>query len=221
MTTPTLINASRRDFLAGGAGLLLGLYLPDAAAQAGGPARAVAAAPAGVAFEPNAFVRIGSDNTVTVIAKHLEMGRAVYAGLATIVADELDAAWSQVRIEGAPADASRFNNTLWGPMQGTGQQSIANSWDQLRNAGAAARAMLVSAAAKQWSVAPTTIAVRSGVVTAGNRKATFGELAAAAGRSRCPPRSSSRTRRTSCSSASTCRARTRKRATAAPGTPPT
>jgi isoquinoline 1-oxidoreductase beta subunit len=187
MTTPTLINASRRDFLAGGTGLLLGLYLPDAAAQAGGPARAVATASAGVAFEPNAFVRIGSDNTVTVIAKHLEMGQGVYTGLATIVADELDAAWSQVRVEGAPADASRFNNTFWGPMQGTGgSTSIANSWDQLRSAGAAARAMLVSAAAKQWSVAPTTIAVRSGVVTAGNRKATFGELAAAAGREPVP-----------------------------------
>ena len=157
MTTPRLINASRRDFLAGGTGLVLGLYLPTAAAQAGGPARAGAAAPAGPAFEPNAFVRIGSDNTVTVIAKHLEMGQGVYTGLATIVADELDASWAQVRIEGAPADASRFNNTFWGPMQGTGgSTSIANSWEQLRSAGAAARAMLVAAAAKQWNVPPAS-----------------------------------------------------------------
>ncbi|MBK6602265.1 MAG: xanthine dehydrogenase family protein molybdopterin-binding subunit [Betaproteobacteria bacterium] len=186
MTAPKLINASRRDFLAAGSGLVLGLYLPTAAGQAGGPGRAGSAA-AAAPFAPNAFVRIGSDNTVTVVAKHLEMGQGVYTGLATIVADELDAAWAQVRIEGAPADAARYNNLFWGAAQGTGgSTAIANSWDQLRHAGAAARAMLVAAAAKQWNVAAAAVSVRDGVVSGGGRKATFGELAVAAGREAVP-----------------------------------
>jgi isoquinoline 1-oxidoreductase beta subunit len=175
-----ITNASRRDFLKAGAGLTLGLYLPVASGQAGGPGRAGSAA-GPVPFEPNAFVRIGSDNTVTVIAKHLEMGQGSYTGLATIVAEELDASWAQVKVEGAPADASRYNNLFWGAAQGTGgSTAIANSWDQLRNAGAAARAMLVAAAAKQWNVSESSIAVKDGVVSSGARKATLGELAAAA-----------------------------------------
>jgi isoquinoline 1-oxidoreductase beta subunit len=180
MNANRISNASRRDFLKTGAGLTLGLYLPVASGQAGGPGRAGAAAgPA--PFEPNAFVRIGSDNTVTVIAKHLEMGQGSYTGLATIVAEELDASWAQVKVEGAPADASRYNNLFWGPAQGTGgSTAIANSWDQLRNAGAAARAMLVAAAAKQWNVSASSITVKEGVVSSGARKATLGELAAAA-----------------------------------------
>ena len=69
----------------------------------------------GAAFEPNAFVRIGRDNSVTVIVKHLEMGQGTYTGLATLVAEELDADWAQVRVEGAPADAKLYNNLFWGP----------------------------------------------------------------------------------------------------------
>ena len=126
-------------------------------------------------------MRIGRDNTVTVISKHLEMGQGVYTGLATILADELDAAWSQVRIEGAPNNAKLYNNLAFGTVQGTGNSTaIANSWEQLRNAGAVARAMLIAAAAKKWDVAATTITVREGVVSGGGKKATFGELAEAA-----------------------------------------
>ena len=126
---------SRRVFLkstaAAGAGLTLGLYFGDALAQASGPGRTVGAAAAGT-FEPNAFLRIGKDNTVTIVVKHLEMGQGVYTGLPTLVAEELDAAWSQVRAEGAPADASRYNNLLWGPAQGTGgSTAIANSMASL------------------------------------------------------------------------------------------
>jgi isoquinoline 1-oxidoreductase beta subunit len=183
MTDSRIVNLSRsrRAFLkasgAAGAGLLLGVHVP-VAAQSGGPGKAGAAA-AAASFEPNAFVRIGRDNTVTVVAKHVEMGQGAYTGLATIVAEELDAAWSQVRVVGAPADASRYNNLSWGPMQGTGGSSaIANSWEQLRNAGASARAMLVAAAAKKWKVPADGIKVSAGVVShASGRKATFGELA--------------------------------------------
>jgi isoquinoline 1-oxidoreductase beta subunit len=172
-------NLSRRSFLKSGgalsAGLVLGVHVP-AFAQG-------AAAKTGAAFEPNAFVRIGPDNTVTVVSKHLEMGQGSFTGLATILADELDAAWSQVRVEAAPADASRYNNLFWGPMQGTGgSTAIANSWEQLRRAGATARAMLVATAAQRWNVPQASLTVKGGVVmhAGSNRKATFGELAAAA-----------------------------------------
>ena len=180
---PTIRNVSRRDFLKGGgalsAGLVLGVHVPAFAQNA----PRAAGATAGKSFAPNAFVRIGTDNTVTVISKHLEMGQGSYTGLATLVADELDAGWTQVRVEGAPADASRYNNLLWGPAQGTGgSTALANSWKQLREAGAAARAMLVGAAAKRWNVPATSITVKDGVVlhAASKRKATFGELASAA-----------------------------------------
>ncbi|MFO1313136.1 MAG: xanthine dehydrogenase family protein molybdopterin-binding subunit [Burkholderiales bacterium] len=181
---------SRRVFLkkstAAGAGLTLGLYVADAAAQASGPGKTVGSAAAGT-FEPNAFLRIGKDNTVTVVVKHLEMGQGVFTGLPTLVAEELDAAWSQVRAEGAPADASRYNNLFWGPAQGTGgSTAIANSYEQYRQAGAAARAMLVAAAAEQWKVPASSVQVKNGVVSSGNRKATFGELAEAAAKQPVP-----------------------------------
>ncbi len=117
---PRIENESRRRFLRGAAGLTLAVYLPGATAAAGPGVPAGAAAPAAPIFEPNAFVRIGTDGVVTVISKHLEMGQGTYTGLATIVAEELDAAWSQVRVEGAPADAQRYNNLLFGQFQGTG-----------------------------------------------------------------------------------------------------
>jgi isoquinoline 1-oxidoreductase beta subunit len=131
---------------------------------------------------PNAFVRITPDNTVTVIIKHLDMGQGNTTGLATIVADELDADWAQVRTEFAPANAELYNNLLFGPVQGTGgSTAIANSWEQLRKAGAAARAMLVSAAADNWKVPAAEITVTRGVLAhASGKRATFGELAAKA-----------------------------------------
>jgi isoquinoline 1-oxidoreductase beta subunit len=100
----------------------------------------------------------------------------------------MDAAWTQIRVEGAPADASLFNNLLWGPMQGTGgSTAMANSFEQLRNAGAAARAMLVAAAAKRWNVPAESITVKQGVLThPSGKKATFGELADGAGKQPVP-----------------------------------
>ncbi len=175
-----IVNLSRRDFLKAGAGLTLGIIAPGAFAQ-GGPGQAGGKAVAAGAFAPNAFVRIGADNTVTVIVKHLEMGQGTHTGLPTLVADELDADWGQIRVEGAPADASRYNNLFFGQMQGTGgSTALANSYEQMRNAGAAARAMLVAAAADRWNVGPESITVARGVVThqPSGRKATFGQLAA-------------------------------------------
>ena len=131
-------------------------------------------------FAPNAFIRIAPDNTVTIIGKHIEFGQGSYTGLATILAEELDADWSQIRVESAPADAERYNNLKWGPMQGTGGSSaMANSWEQHRRAGATARATLVEAAAREWGVPASEITVERGVVAhpPSGRRSTFGELA--------------------------------------------
>jgi isoquinoline 1-oxidoreductase beta subunit len=181
----------RREFLkvtaAAGAGLTLGFWSAAAAAQASGPGKTVGTAAAG-GFEPNAFLTIGTDNTVTVYVKHLEMGQGTYTGLPTLVAEELDAAWTQIRATGAPADASRYANLFWGGAQGTGgSTAMANSFEQYRQAGAAARAMLVAAAAKRWNVPADSIRVKNGVVFHANgRKATFGELASAAAKEPVP-----------------------------------
>lgn len=173
------VAANRRNFLKGaaaaGAGLVIGFHWPRGI-------EARAAAPAAGAFMPNAFVRVAPDGIVTVYAKHLEMGQGVYTGLATIVAEEMDADWSKMRAEGAPADAKRYANLAFG-MQGTGgSTAIANSYDQLRKAGATARAMLVAAAAQTWNVPAGELSVSKGVVShAGSgRKAGFGELAESA-----------------------------------------
>ena len=187
MTIDTLsVSAStRRDFLksaasVGAAALTIGFEWGGSARRAWA---APVAAPAGALFAPNAFVRIGSDDSVTVIAKHLEMGQGAYTGIATVLAEELDADWTQIRVESAPADAKRYANLVFGTMQGTGGSSaMANSWTQLREAGAKARAMLLAAAAKEWKVPVADLTVEKGVVhhAAGKRQARFGALAASA-----------------------------------------
>ncbi|NIA68650.1 xanthine dehydrogenase family protein molybdopterin-binding subunit [Pelagibius litoralis] len=172
---------NRRQFLkasaAVGAGLVIGVVLPQA-----GNKIAKAAAPAGTAapVNPNAFVRIAPDSSVTVLIKHIEFGQGTYTGLATLVAEELDADWSQMRAEHAPADATLYNNLHWGPVQGTGgSSSTANSYTQMRQAGAGARALLVLAAADLWGVPAGEITVAKGVVShaASGNTAGFGELA--------------------------------------------
>jgi isoquinoline 1-oxidoreductase beta subunit len=171
-------NAARRDFLRTGAAFTLAFYLPGTRAQSV-PGKTVGTIASQTELAPNAFVRISADGSVTVIAKHIEMGQGTYTGLATLLAEELDADWSRVRVEGAPADAKLYNNLSWGPMQGTGGSSaIANSYEQMRKAGATARAILVSAAAEAWKVPASEIDVANGmVVHKSGRKASFGELA--------------------------------------------
>lgn len=133
------------------------------------------------AFGP--FVKIAPDGWVTVVAKHIELGQGATMGLAAIVAEELDADWSKVRIEQAPANAKVYGNTVMGGIQGTGgSTAIANSWTQLRTAGASARAMFVQAAAKSWNVPAGEITVQNGVVghARSGKQAGFGELLAEA-----------------------------------------
>jgi len=168
------MRATRRTFVKASAAAGAALVVPF---------RFPAEADAADQFAPNAFLRIAPDDSVTVIAKHIEMGQGSYTGIATVAADELDADWTKIRVESAPADATRYNNLNWGPMQGTGGSSaMANSWAQLRQAGATARAMLVSAAATKFGVPAGTLSVHQGVVShaATGRTATFGDLASAA-----------------------------------------
>lgn len=175
---------SRRAMLQGAAaGLVVAFYLPTLAKAQSGAALAFTPSKDAAPFAPNAFIRVGTDSTVTVIAKHIEMGQGPYTGLTTIVAEEIDADWSQMRVEGAPADNTLYNNLAFGTIQGTGgSTAIANSYEQLRKAGATARAMLVQAAAQEWKVAPGEITVARGVVkhAGSGRQTTFGALAEAA-----------------------------------------
>ncbi len=181
--TPKATTVSRRDFVrvgvAVGGGLMVTVYgagcgPKDAAAPVAGGGEGL--------FEPNAFVQLDGNGNVLILSKHLEMGQGAYTGLATIIADEMDADWSRIRVEGAPADAKKYANLAFG-MQGTGGSSaIANSWDQHRMAGATARAVLMAAAAKQWGVAASELTTEPGVVihAKSNRRAEYGTLAAAA-----------------------------------------
>src|ERR1700694_5699170 len=174
---------SRRVFLqsAGATGLVIGFgWLAPNGAEAALPG--VEGAAAGP-LAPNAFIRVGTDNLVTVISKTQEMCEGNTTGLATLVADELDADWALVRTEYAPSDANLYKNLAFG-MQGTGGSSaIANSFLQYRSAGATARAMLVAAAAEAWQVPAGEIrAVKSALTHASGRRATYGEMATAASR---------------------------------------
>jgi isoquinoline 1-oxidoreductase beta subunit len=178
------VRPSRRTFLKA-AGAVAAVGLTIGFEWAGTGRRALAATMPDATFAPNAFLRVAPDNSVTVIAKHVEMGQGAYTGIATIVAEELDANWQDVRVESAPADAKRYANLAFGTIQGTGGSSaMANSWMQLREAGAKARAMLVSAAAAQWQVPTSELTTRDGSVhhAATNRSATYGSLASAAAR---------------------------------------
>lgn len=181
----TTMRVTRRDFLKTGAaagGLVLAIDLTGCGPR--GSEQAITKdTPFTPAFSPNAFVRVGEDGRVSVVAKHVEMGQGTYTGLATIVAEELDADWNMVQVEGAPADASKYNNLFFGPMQGTGgSTAIANSYTQLRKAGATARAMLVAAAAQEWGVDPAGLTTEAGVVTnpATGKRLGYGALAAKA-----------------------------------------
>lgn len=172
-----IIAPTRRAFVqtSGAAALVLGVHIPMGGRNA--------AAAAAATFEPNAFVRIGADNTVTVVCKHIEFGQGPYTGVATILADELDADWAQIRLISAPADVTKYANSAFG-VQGTGgSTAMANSWDQLREAGAEARARLVAAAAAAWNVGASEITIDNGMLKhASGKSGTFGEFVDAATR---------------------------------------
>lgn len=137
------------------------------------------------AFGP--FIKVAADGAVTVISKHIEFGQGNHAGLSAIVAEELDADWSRVTVEQAPANAKLYANLGMG-VQGTGGSSaISNSWTQLRTAGAGARAMFVQAASGKWNVPAAEITVKDGVVShKSGKSAGFGDLLADAAKVKPP-----------------------------------
>lgn len=175
------INAlSRRGFLKGSA--MLGGGLVVAFAMPGAHRFAMGAENQGNVFAPNAFLRIGNDNSVTVLLGHSEMGQGIWTGLTMLIAEELDADWTKIRVEHAPASAADYGLPGFGGMQITGgSTSTWMEFDRYRQAGAAARLMLIDAAAKRFNVAPSEIHTESGVVMAGEHRATYGELADDAG----------------------------------------
>ena len=174
------IGVSRRAFLkagVAGGGFVLGFGLPaflgDAAAATSG------------SFEPNAFIRIGSDGSVTLTMPQVEMGQGTYTSMSMLIAEELEVALSQVRLEHAPPDIKRYGNPLLAGDQITGgSTSIRAFWEPMRQAGAAARVMLISAAAKRWQVDPSACRAERGEVvhTASGRRIKYGALAADAAR---------------------------------------
>ncbi|MDP3295221.1 MAG: xanthine dehydrogenase family protein molybdopterin-binding subunit [Nevskia sp.] len=177
-STP-LINVSRRSFLQGTGGLAIGVCLGPVACSSKDAGTAATVASNIPAFEPNAFIRIGADNSVTVIAKHLEMGQGAFTGLATLAAEELDADWSQVSVEAAPADVTKYKNNLLGGQGTGGSTAMADSHEPMRKAGATARAMLVNAAAAEWKVPAAEITVSKGTIrhAASKKEASFGQMA--------------------------------------------
>jgi isoquinoline 1-oxidoreductase subunit beta len=180
MSQRTLVN--RRDFLRTGAavggGLLISFYLPKVA-SAGSLSDSAPASPS--TFAPNAFLRIGSDDSITVIVNKSEMGQGVYTSLPMLVAEELEADWSKVRVESAPVDQA-YAHPVFGIQMTGGSTSTASEWERFRKAGATARLMLIAAAAQMWSVAPNTLRAEKGFVidSANSRRASFGSLADAA-----------------------------------------
>ena len=172
--TATLLT--RRDLLRGaGAGALLAFYLPVRGADTRS-----AAPKAG--FAPNAFIRIDPSGRTTLVMPQVEMGQGVYTSIGLILAEELDGDWSQVVLEHAPPNDKLYGNPAFG-LQATGNSnSIRAWWTQLRTAGAAARAMLVQAAAHQWQVDPGSCTAQRGEVihAASGRRLRYGALAGAA-----------------------------------------
>ncbi len=166
-------NSSRRRFIKGtAAGLVIGVHLPMLIGKGS------IASPVTTSFDANAFIRIAKDNTVTVLIKHIEFGQGAFTGLATLVAEDLEADWSQMRAEHAPTDVTLYKNLAFG-VQGTGGSTgLANSYLQMRRAGANAKRMLISAAAQKWQVDADSIEVSKGKVEhlPTGKQFTFGEL---------------------------------------------
>lgn len=181
---------SRRQFLIGtaaAAGLAIGYRLIAPRLAGAAPA---STAPAHAPENPfQVYVEIMPDERILIHSSQFEMGQGSYFGIATLVMEELDGDWAHVDVVGASGNPAAYGNLAWGgAAQGTGgSTSMVSSWDRYRKAGAAARVMLVQAAAERWKVPPREIAVASGVLSdgAGNR-ASFGELAAAAARMSVP-----------------------------------
>ena len=176
MTTNLQNSVSRRGFLqtgaAAGGALMVGFVLP-------GCAQMQPAAPVATAM-PNAWVRVGSDNSITILCARSEMGQGVYTSMPMLVAEELEVDLSKVKVEIAAAGEPYINAMLGGQLTG-GSTSVRDGYAKLRTAGAQARIVLVQAAAQKWNVAESACKAQDAWVTGpSGQKASYGELAAAA-----------------------------------------
>ena len=159
--SPSANSLSRRGFLragaAAGGGLLLSLSLPFA----NGDAQAADAE----GFMPNAFIRIGGDGQIVLTMPYVEMGQGTYTSIPMLIAEELEVDLKQVQLEHAPPNEKLYGNPLLGGLQATGNSNaVRSAWEPLRQAGATARTMLVSAAAKRWNVDPASCRAQGGEV---------------------------------------------------------
>jgi len=177
--SPSANGLSRRGFLQAGAvaggGLLLSLSLPFANRET----------EAADSFTPNAFIRIGSDGQIVLTMPYVEMGQGTYTSIPMLIAEELEVELGQVRLEHAPPNEKLYGNPLLAGVQATGNSNaVRAAWQPLRQAGAIARTMLVSAAAKRWNVDPASCRAQKGEVRhePTGRRATYSELAADAAR---------------------------------------
>lgn len=168
-------NETRRDFLkvsgSVAGGLALGFYLPT------GSRIAQAAADTS---SPNAWIKIGTDNSVTIMCARSEMGQDVYTSMTMLVTEELEVDINKVKVEFAPPAEVYINALLGGQLTG-GSTAVRDAWEKLRKAGASARMMLVAAAASEWGADASQLKAANGMVTGpGGKKATYGQLAAKA-----------------------------------------
>ncbi len=183
MSTSKHLNAeaaglSRRGFLqtgaAAGGALLVGFVLPGCATSPTSSTSPVATAMA------NSWVRVGADNSITILCARSEMGQGVYTSMPMLIAEELDVDLAQVKIEMAPAGEPYINGMLGGQLTG-GSTSVKDAYDKLRVAGAQARAVLVQAAAQRWQVNAASCSTKDAFVMGpAGQKASYGELATAA-----------------------------------------
>jgi isoquinoline 1-oxidoreductase beta subunit len=170
----------RREFIKAGAalggGLFVSLYLPVVGAE-----DSVAEGAADHQFALNAYVRIGVDESVTVISNHSEMGQGIYTSLPMLLNEELEADWARISVEAAPVDKV-YNHPIFGIQMTGGSTTSPAEYDHYRKMGALARTMLVQAASQKWNVDPASCHVEKGVVIHGatGRRATYGSLASAA-----------------------------------------
>ena len=174
------LNAvNRRAFLKTAAsvstGLVVACFVPTALRKA----LAQAAPSAKPPLSPNAFIHIAPDNSVTVLLKHSEMGQGVWTSIPMVVAEELGCDWNTIKVEHAPA-APEYAHTAFGIQMTGGSTSTWESFDQLRNAGAIARELLIAAGAAKLGAKPADCRAENGAVIHGARKVSYGDVAAAA-----------------------------------------
>ena len=170
MGNPQLIDRRKfiRSTVLAAGGLIIAFNVPAGMRTAG-----VVEEPA--MFTPNAFLRIGTDNTVKVILSHCEMGQGIWTALSMLIAEELDADWKNLQVEHAPADIAYYH-TIYATQRTGGSSSLLSEFDRYRKAGATARYLLVQAAANHWKVGFNDCHTENGYVISGNKKFSYGEL---------------------------------------------